>query len=514
MNIFRASWARWLPWVSLAAFSALWLAQWPAFPLFLDPYYHLLIARQVVDAGGPITYEWWEHAPVGRPHLYPPVLHLLLAGLLTLGCSAMTAIRLVSALIMPAVCTTIYLVMRRLYGPLIALAALWLAMLPFAWIIEGTGMLASGIALLELLWLMAAVATGRTVAAACLLALLFYTHLGLPWVAVASLVGWMALNAVRDRRKLLLIAGSGLLLALPWLAHVASHGTMLHVTRRAENQAFEFLPALYLLAVFGAWRCWKRAGSFRLLLGLWLGFSLMAVSFTFRWLSGEGVLPVILLAGVGLGDLAERVARRWSPQRGPWPALAVLGGLLVISPSVLVNPTGAQIRWRDTGPFHLLQAPTALRKGMEITLHTPQTEQLARLVARLSQPGEILWSSLPYAGGLLAVLAHRPMSGAMFYEAPPAHAFDPIAAAHLIVWWKIDPLPGTPTLAQIRQRYPLDLVAEDQLAFVFRNPRAGTLAHPPHAILPMGVAFVLLCVVLGFVVRDFRRPQGRSAWRS
>lgn len=493
-------------WLSIVAFSLFWLARWPTFPLLLDPYYHLCAARQMVDAGGVIAYEWWEYAPVGRRHIYPPLLHVVLAGLLNMGCSPLLALRLVSAVLMPALLASLYAVMRRLTSPVVALASVWIAIVPFAWIIQVSGALASGLALVELLWFMVAMREQRDVAASCLLALLFYTHLGLPWVALASLLWWYGLKAIRHNGVLLRVIGLGALLAGPWLGHLAASARVLQVTGRYENETIEGLPLVYLLAAIGAWRCWKHSGTPRLLLGLWLGFCLMASSFAFRWLSGEGLLPVILLAGYGLGDLSHRLSR-WRPcviSRGL--ALAALGGLLVMSPSFLLGPSGMECRWLDTAPFHLLNWSGVERKAMDVQLYNPYTEQLAKTVEGLSHPREIIWSNAAYVGGMVAALAHRPTSSAMFYEVPPARPFDPIAAAQWIVWFKIAPLPDTPALEGLVRRYQLTLVAEDEIALLFRNPAANRLANHPHAVIPWWLAVVLLCILLSVSVWDLQKP--------
>src|SRR5512136_318206 len=51
--------------------------QWPRLPLFIDCYYHLSVAQGFSDAGGWVGRAFWEYAPYGRPHLYPPFFHIL-----------------------------------------------------------------------------------------------------------------------------------------------------------------------------------------------------------------------------------------------------------------------------------------------------------------------------------------------------------------------------------------------------------------------------------------------------
>lgn len=490
-----------LAWLSLATFSILWVARSPGFPVGIDPLYHLLVARQVVEAGGPFLYETWQYAPVGRPHLYPPVLHLILAGLLKLGCPPVIALQTLTALLLPALCASIYLVMRRLISPTAGLAALGMALLPFAWMIQVAGALASGLALLELLWFMVAVKERRAAAAAGLLSLMFYTHLGLSWVAVASLIWWAVLRAVPRDRAVPIILGLGLLVAAPWLGHIASHAPQLHVSGRQENHLLDLLPVLYGLAAYGAWRAWTQGGSTRLLLGLWLGFSLMAPAFTFRWVSGEGLLPVILLAGYGLASWMDRIT--WRTPR--WAGWAAVGAGLLLAPSMLVQDSQVRMVWLDAAPFHLLNAPRTAPKAMEVQLHTPPTMRLARAVAAAARPGEILWSNAAYAGGFVAALAGRPTSSAMFYEVPPARPFDPVEAAHWVIWFNVAPMPGVPSLQSLVSRYHLTVAGEGSLAVLLHNPAARQLAQVPRAFIPWWPAFMLLCMLLGFIVLNFRK---------
>ena len=48
-------------------------------PWMSDTWYHVAIADQILDRGSIPAWVDWDYAPVGRPHLYPPLLHLLLA---------------------------------------------------------------------------------------------------------------------------------------------------------------------------------------------------------------------------------------------------------------------------------------------------------------------------------------------------------------------------------------------------------------------------------------------------
>ncbi len=509
----RPRWVRWLPWIVLGGFTSLWCARWVTFPLLIDPYYHLMVARQVVDAGGPIAYEWWEAAPLGRPHLYPPAIHLLLAGLLSLGCSPIVGIRLVTALLPPCLLLTIYLVTKRLFTPEIALSALLMGLVPFSWILQTSHGLASGVALIELLWLLASAAQGRWAAAAALLTLLFYTHRGFPWVGIASLTWCLALKGMKSPRKAFMSMMAAVLLGLPWLWHVARHWHLLGLVATKENDVLDLAMPLYVLAAIGGWHSIRQSGAPRILLGLWLGFCLTAYPLLYRWVSGEGLLPVILLAGYGLERLAKRMAATDARPAARWAGLLALGVLVLALPTLRVSGSTARILWPDTVPFHLVQAAGVEEKRGDLHLYGRLTSQVVDDVVALTRPGEIIWSNASYTGRMVAALAHRAISSVMLYDVPPREGEDPAAGAHLIVWFKIDPLEGVPALSVLKRRYQMHVVRETPVALLLRNPVARQRSHRPEAVIPWWLAFVLSCGLIGLTVWDFRRKPGAVRMR-
>ena len=521
----------WLPWIALAAFAILWLARWSGFPLSLDPYYHLLIARQIVDAGGPITYEWWEHAPVGRPHLYPPVLHLLLALLLKIGVTPVAAMRAASVALPVALLVSLYAAARRLLGFRIACAALAAALVPFVFHLHCAITMAATLAMIELLWLVVALEEDRVLAAGCLLGLLGYTHLGLPGMALIAVVAHAMIRGAAAWRSLAR-ASWGLLLPLPWWLHVLGARPGLEVMARWENTHVEIMPVLLAAAALGLWVSWRERGRLAWCLASWIGFLLLVPRHLYRWLNGEGMLPLLLLAGVGLARAVEWCAASewpWWPrttQTVPrWRLLAggcVAAAVLVLGPTLVrtedapsTPPPAAgslrwQWRWPDAAPWHLTGGPGAVRKEIDSTFVSPHLERLVALVQAHTAPREIIWSNAPYAIGLVAALAHRPMSSAMFNEVGAARPFDPIASAHLVVFFKLGRLPGWVNLADLRP-YPLTPVAEDEVAILYQQAGVAQSARSSRAVMPLILAAAVLAVLAGLAAWDLARARQRGA---
>ena len=485
-------------------FSALWVRQWAAFPLVLDPYYHLLIAQQVAAAGGPIIYEWWEYAPIGRPHLYPPVLHLLLAGLLQLGVSPLMVIRAATAVLLPALLASLYLVMRRLFTPSLALVCLWAAMVPAAFHVHSGVALAAALGLIEYFWLLDALESTRWLAAGAWLVLLCYTHLGLPWIALASVGAYACLRPAvwRDAVK----AAAGLVLAIPWWWHVFSHRAAISTTWPYENDVIDVMPCLLAVSLVGVWACWKVRQRHLLLLGCGLGFSLLAFHYRFRWLSGEGLLPVILLAGVGVHWLARRISgAALGSRRHVLMSLALIT-LLGLSPTLVRQHSAWRVWWPDSGPVRLVSLSEIRPRQLGARFAVRVSERVARVVSLATAPGEILWSNAPYVVGLVAALSRRPTSSAMLNEVGPSQPLNPVAAAQVIVWLKMDPQPGDIRLADLAA-LPLTTLFEDETAVVYRRRDALPIAHAPQAAVPSALALGLVAMVVALAVWDARRPR-------
>jgi len=54
------------------------LYRWEMFPKFIDIYYHFSVVKGFEIANGIVFHDFWEYAPGGRPHLYPPFFHILI----------------------------------------------------------------------------------------------------------------------------------------------------------------------------------------------------------------------------------------------------------------------------------------------------------------------------------------------------------------------------------------------------------------------------------------------------
>ena len=146
----------------IALFMALLIIRWQTLPIFLDIYYHAGCMTGFRDAGGIVLHDFWEYAPIGRPHLYPPLFHLILLGLSKSGLPTLFILRFVSAAIYPLFLLTISWVVSRLYNDRCAFFTVLAATLPYTFLLNIVTAIPSSIALIILVLLFYAIETKRT----------------------------------------------------------------------------------------------------------------------------------------------------------------------------------------------------------------------------------------------------------------------------------------------------------------------------------------------------------------
>jgi len=106
--------------IFVAAVGAL---RWSLYPVFVDTYYHMAVIEGFKQAGGITTHAFWEMAPGGRAHVYPPMLHAVGYLFTQIGVSPRMFITFVSWGFYPGCMLTTWLWLRRVTGPRSALFA-------------------------------------------------------------------------------------------------------------------------------------------------------------------------------------------------------------------------------------------------------------------------------------------------------------------------------------------------------------------------------------------------------
>jgi len=303
-------------------------ASWHVYPLFIDTYYHMAVIEGFAQAGGITTRAFWEMAPGGRVHIYPPSLHAIGYFFHLLGVSPGTYMTLVSASFYGGCLLTTWIWLRRVIGARSALLALALLCGPsaFFWT-QATFQAAAGVMVLAPLALLA-LESERFLACGVLNLVAMAMHpMGL------FLPPALVINTLLRRKKLwagLLAASVPVLLYGPWLAHVWANRAFLPEHRTGGEitlggfggGASLGLLLVPLAALAVPWLVLRRGPALGLI-GALLGFAaVFPMGFGGRFLAFNIHWPLACLGGYGLGELV-----RWLETR---PSLRAAGHVLSI----------------------------------------------------------------------------------------------------------------------------------------------------------------------------------------
>ncbi len=474
--------------------------QWPGYPYFLDSYYHLSVIQGFRTAGGPTLHAFWESAPEGRPHLYPPLFHLIGLPAVLLGIPPLVLARIWSWAALPLLLIVAWVVLRRLFNDRTACLTVVVLATPFSFFLSSVNYLPATLVLTCSLGILLALSKARWLAGGLLLGLAFWLHAGFPWLLLLALA-LFGVIAPAYRWTVWKTMGLGILIAAPWTIHMAKHLSLFRVQPRGEEQFLETPILLLLLGVVGLKVCWNRGGIHRFFVALALGFLPMLVSYRFRFFAAQGLFPLLLLAGQALDRLAGKIR----------PAgLAGLGltGLALVSPTLYHSPKdpGIHWAWADSTLPILAGRPQPVARGTANPLfHAKFMEPLALGVRAHTRPEDLIWCRFPYFGGMLSVLTERATTNGMLREFQERSREAQIRLARMIVWLK-DPVAKVPReMEQTALQYHLQPLGETEIAYLYLNPHPTGKRKVTPAVLPWWVASGLMGLAVAAAVWDLKR---------
>lgn len=497
-------------------FTVLLILKWKSFPIFFDLYYHAGCMMGFDQAGGVSLYDFWEYVPIGRPHLYPPFLHVLMLGLYRIGMSPLFIMRLISVAIYPSVLVTVWWVVRRIYSGREAFFTVVAITIPYTFFLSTVNAVPASLALMILMLLLYAVEKEKMLCGVLLLGLSFYVHGALPWVAVLFLLLYSLLNRKNIRFISVMILG-GVLLGSPWLIHIMRYREYFLLAFTRENLYFEGNLLIYIFAVFGILTAIRRKGRYYFSIALLLAMTPLAIKYRYRFLCGQGLLPMGLLAGIALDGFYGK-AKLFFERHFNRPAYIMLLPALIFfvlmffSPVVFFAGGNVSFRARNTTFTNLIpgyDTGADLRSQGATIYNETFTGELVDIIRANTREDDIVYCNYNYVGGMLSVLSGRVISCGMLNEVRPPR-FDPFQPAALIVWIKRSDGSFNPFLGSLIEQLDLEKAGETDIAYVYKNPSPGALRKTGEAVLPTRWAFLILFVWMGLLAWSLAREHGRD----
>lgn len=411
----------------------LMLSRWGEYPIFVDIYYHLSVMRGFSDAGGVVLRDFWEFAPLGRPHLYPPLLHILMLALFKAGSSADFIGKLVSFILFPAQLLGLFIYMRYQFSSKAAFFSILILSTPLAYLWANSVISASALVLFFAPLLFLAIERGKKVASPLLLALSLYSHLGIAHTTAIALILYGIVNPVK-RRICFMSVIMGYILYLPWAFHTLLNISYLNRTFDSsivDPSTSIYLPMVFLalVGIVVALRGKEKA----CLLPLCYIVAMTPVIFTAPnrfWLSCGG-MPFAMLGGIGLDHITQRLEAKIKRRSASLLfAGIVFLTLLIFNPAARVSPTqGLVVR----NEYPLLPSLLAGMGSGKDNLENETTNMLLVWIEKNTSRDDVLFVSNPPLGCLITAYTDRAQTGGMFREVLPYRKMTPRDASFILI---------------------------------------------------------------------------------
>jgi hypothetical protein len=340
--------------------------------------YHLMIAKMFVEEKT-FLWDYYEFAPIGRPHLYPPFLHLLFAATNILGMGWVTIQKFYGILIYPVSLLSTFFVSRDLFGKKVGLLAVVIlsASYNYWWWQISIAPTSLIFALFPLaMW---AVYKKKTILSIALLSIFLWTHFSSFLVVLAiGIFGILKRDYLKYNLKIILVS---LIIYIPWAAHVILNRDWIHGNWSSFANMPTFGVLTILFSLLGVFFLAKRRDTKDILIIATIPSAiLIGVLYGFRFFMHAPVILAIIMA-VGAYETSKRINKN--------AFYIFLIAFLVISytgePTLRLIPLGAptggpQTQQLKYGPNPIGEAPPIQRGSPIVLQSTPLKENINALL--------------------------------------------------------------------------------------------------------------------------------------
>lgn len=474
----------------ILSFCTLQVIRWPIFPQFMDTYYHIHTAWGFLQAGGYSGWDFWQYAPVGRIHIYPPVFHLILALLLKIGISPVILAKLFETIAPVVFLIVLWRFIRKYFGSSLAFFVALVFSSSFSYYLFLIDHLPSTMALTFGILSLGELFERRVLNSLGLVTLCFYTHIGAAYFIALSFIIFGLLNN-EYRKESFICALSAMALSLPvifkqlsGLRYISTLGY-----KMPEINVFWIKIFDYIFALSGIIFVFRNEKKFRIFFSLFLA-SFIFLVYPRRLFSGEGYLAVILLAALFLYSVYNRFKSR---------NIAVLFLLLVsilvlfISPSLVINNDLEEVKAKSRVDF-FTSAFTGMLSAKGSSVWFPREYlSAAALIKENSGQKDIFYSTLRFAGVAVAGISGRATADALFPEIGPLYPFDPFLNSKIIMFTRDD---DAGLVSQLVSKYNLAKIGENKMFILYKNTSCGARALFRRAPVPFWL-IGFICLIAG-----------------
>ncbi len=472
------------------------LIRWPIFPMFIDIYYHLNVMLGFSKAGGYVTHAFWEFAPIGRAHVYPPLLHFLMLGFYKIGLSKLFIARAFSVFIYPALLFSIWYFIRYVTHKRIAFFVLLMLSSSYYFYLETCNILAFSLGLCFGVWALFFMKKGKSLSMAILLLFSLYSHATAGWLILLTIVCYGFLDkSLRSSFKVIIAA---IVLYSPFIIHQIINRHYFHLVNVKAMHYLEFNVLVYLLAIFGYFVYMSRIKQHnKIYLAILLGFIPLSFIYPQRFLSGQGFIAIILFAGFGLDK-----SFKFLKEKG-WVALMIFVLFYFFLPAVNVYKKDVSFKSMNSLFVNMLPEFTSSIQHNARPIYNPKfIDPIVEIIKENSGEDEIIYSNFSYIAGMFATFSDRATSTAMLQEVAAYREFDQINNSKLIIWLKELDGEFPAGLSRIIKKYRLERVTETDLVYIYSNPDFKSQVVVSERVMPNWLVFIVLLSALSLLAVD------------
>ena len=407
----------------LCLYASFMIIQWQNLPLFLDMFYHLKVAQEFAQAGKICTYNFWEYAPSGMPHIYPPLLHVIMAIFLKIGIDGIMLTKLISIVSPIVLLSSIYYVIKKTICAKIAFFILLSITYSRLFITTLSFTAPATIAMALLLYALLLIYQRNILLSVVILGIIHYMHTG---VGISSLIFIVLLRLFRviSIKDSIILITTPILIASPWLYHVFK-GLREITFKNSANMPITIYIFPYAFAAVGIFAKIDRKIK-ATLLAFSIALIFYSIFYPFRAFTSQFATGIYMFSGIGLTALFDKLNRlleKFSTIKKY--KLLISGSIIFVSIltsfSIIFYNKSIKINNNDsiisTIPFIIYNKPNDVISSN--IYDKKDIRSLSKYVYENTKKGEIIWSNYRYLAGLLSIETGRPTATSMLLEVRP-----------------------------------------------------------------------------------------------
>ncbi len=479
--------------ILLAIFS---LIRFPYLPQYIDDYYHISTACWFLKIGGWSGWNFWDYAPWGRPQVYPPLYHFLLVFLKKLGFSWLNAAKFIECIVPIFFFFLTWRVLRYFNSSFFSFVFILTLSSFFPFFSSLSANIPASLALIFgfLSWLF--LMKKKTLSASIFLIFSFYTHAGIPWIFVTSL---LLLLFIKEERilSLKIIAGS-ILGSLPFLFHQLRYLRFIHFEILREIYFTHLSIFILIFAIIYLFFIRKNKRIF-LFSGFLLGSLIIFFKYPYRLFSAQGIIAFVFFSSLLLEKIFTVIEKK---KKIVFLTLIFL--YLFFSHSTLdYEATKVKFNLLNSTYINYLRGKVFTLFEFHSLFWPQYYYPIMRAIQSHTKECEIISSNLNLTAQIFSALVERPTSRSILGEVKPKKA-DYFRFAKVIIWMKSEKVP----LIMLK-KLKWKKIYENEIAYVFVNPSVSYCVNFPEAkinfFIIITIFFLLIFLLIGDNIKDARK---------